>query len=300
MTGTMRHVKTLRLKRRLGNAEDFIVCGILNMLWDMTAEQAPHGDIGRFTNEDVAAYLGWTGDCDELVEALTNSGWLDRCSRNRLVVHDWHVHAPKYIKDRLRKSGQRFATLNKEAEKPLNKENGASPTLDSPETERHRRSEVAESSVTDAEGSGKSHINGTERNATERNATQPRQEAAAVSLPVKELVDLWNAGQLTKCTRMTDKRRKALKTRMDDAHWRTIWKDAIAKCHASAFCCGSTGWVANIEWFFKPDSAINLMEGKYDGNRSAANSSSSQASGRVQDAGNRQEPEVFDEDNVPF
>lgn len=161
-TGTLRHVKTLRLKRRLDNAADYVVAGVLNCLWDMTAEQAPRGDVGRFTDEDIAAYIGWTGDESELVEALVASGWLDRCEEHRLVVHDWPEHAPKFIKDRLRKRNEEFAKVK---------------------TERHRRSKTGESSVgdapkggsprkssvSDAIGSERSHINGTQRNATERN-----------------------------------------------------------------------------------------------------------------------------------
>ena len=304
-TGTIRHVKTLRLKRRLGNTPDYILAGVLNMVWDMTAEQAPRGDIGRFTDEDIAAYIGWDGNDLKLIEALVLSGWLDECSENRLVVHDWGDHAPKYIKDRLRKNGTQFVSAN-----PMpNPVFGASVTLDSCVLERHRRSPLPLLSVSDAPSSEKSHINGTERNPTERNPTQPKRESASEdAVEPDEFLTAWKSSGLVDCRKLTPKRLTALKARFKDPEWRKDWREAITKAAASAFCLGENerGWKADVDWFLKPDTFTKIMEGKYNDSTGTIGGHSSDPT-RVY-GGQMQEPTQFildedepaDTDRLPF
>ena len=68
-TQAIQSVKFLRLKRRLRLAHWQCV-GILESLWLITQTNAPRGDIGRLSNEDIAAMLEWPDDADELVNAL--------------------------------------------------------------------------------------------------------------------------------------------------------------------------------------------------------------------------------------
>lgn len=105
-SGTPNHIKTKRLKRRLG-LKAFEVIGVLESLWQLTADCADDGAIGRHTNEDIAAYMEWEGSPDELVAALVDSGWLDHDKDDRLVIHDWEDHMPHYIKERIQKRGWR-------------------------------------------------------------------------------------------------------------------------------------------------------------------------------------------------
>lgn len=104
--GTLNHIKTKRLKRRL-RLPMYQVAGILETLWHLAIESADEGDIGKFSNEDIAMGLEWEGDADELVGALIDSGFVDEDQERRLVIHDWFDHAPDYIKERLRKRGMR-------------------------------------------------------------------------------------------------------------------------------------------------------------------------------------------------
>lgn len=89
--------KLKRLKRRL-RIPQYAAVGILESLWHMTATQAPRGDIGKWSDEDIAANLEWEGDETALIEALAGCGWLDEHPEHRLVVHDWHVHADSNVK----------------------------------------------------------------------------------------------------------------------------------------------------------------------------------------------------------
>jgi hypothetical protein len=101
-------LKFSKLKRRL-KLSHWQCVGILESLWLFTQANAPRGDVGKHSDEDIAAAIEWDGDASELVWNLTECGWLDACDENRLVVHDWADHAPKYLKGALHKNGQDFA-----------------------------------------------------------------------------------------------------------------------------------------------------------------------------------------------
>jgi hypothetical protein len=75
------------------------------MLWQATAKNCPLGDLGKFSNEEIAIMCDWEGDSDELVVSLFETGWIDLHEEHRLVVHDWHKHAPKFIKGVAARSG---------------------------------------------------------------------------------------------------------------------------------------------------------------------------------------------------
>ena len=115
---TTRLIKFKQLKRKLGGAPDWKAIGILETMWVNTCDNAPQGDIGKFSNEEIAAMLDWGEEqpqsADELVQILVDCKWLDESEEHRLVVHDWHDHAPNYIKGGLARSGKEF--LSKPAE----------------------------------------------------------------------------------------------------------------------------------------------------------------------------------------
>ena len=93
--GTQEHPKIKRLCRELGGAPLYHAAGILELLWLHTARFSARGDIGKWTNEDLATAVDWRGDPAELVRALVVSGWLDEDTEYRLVVHDWDKHADR-------------------------------------------------------------------------------------------------------------------------------------------------------------------------------------------------------------
>ena len=76
----------------------FQAVGVLESLWHFTATQAPRGDVGKWTDAEIAAALEWEGDASALIEALVTARWLDRSDRFRLLVHDWPHHADQTVK----------------------------------------------------------------------------------------------------------------------------------------------------------------------------------------------------------
>lgn len=91
--------KKLKMKLRLPHWQ---AVGLLECLWMLTARNAPQGDIGKHSNEDIAVHIEWAGDPDELIQALVDCRWLDSSEEHRLIVHDWHDHMPNWLKGNLK------------------------------------------------------------------------------------------------------------------------------------------------------------------------------------------------------
>jgi hypothetical protein len=100
-------IKFKKLQRKLGESVRGTV-GLLEMLWIAVARNCPRGNIGRFSNEDIAILADWEGCPDLLVRSLVECGWLDACMLERLVVHDWQDHAPNYVKGNIKQGVDGF------------------------------------------------------------------------------------------------------------------------------------------------------------------------------------------------
>ena len=105
--GTIDMMKFTLLKNRLRQPK-YVIIGILESLWQLTLSSATDGAIGRFTDEEIAAWIEWDGDPSLLIEHLVSTRFLDRCKVNRLVVHDWSEHAPDFLKNSFKRWGKDF------------------------------------------------------------------------------------------------------------------------------------------------------------------------------------------------
>lgn len=107
--GTDLKLKFKELKARL-SLDLWQTKGLLQALWDFTAENAIHGDIGKFTDEQIAVGIEWPlKNAGELVEALVASRWVDEHEEHRLVVHDWSEHAEDWIQARIARAREWFS-----------------------------------------------------------------------------------------------------------------------------------------------------------------------------------------------
>ena len=101
--------KMKRLARRL-DLPRYAAVGLMESLWKLAERDAPQGDLGKLTNEDIAVALDWRGDENALVDALVACGWLDADLPGvRLWVHDWHQHAEDAVDMRLARAGLLYA-----------------------------------------------------------------------------------------------------------------------------------------------------------------------------------------------
>lgn len=83
-TGFYSHVKTLRLKSRLGMDALWLVPRI----WAFAAESQPDGDLSGYTAGEIAALVGYMGDASGMLVALKDCGFMDAEGR----IHDWSEH----------------------------------------------------------------------------------------------------------------------------------------------------------------------------------------------------------------
>jgi len=107
--GTPEHPKTRALARRL-KIRLHAAVGLLEMLWHFTADYAPEGDVGRYSNADIANKVDWDHKrADMLIVALLAEQWLDEDPVYRLVVHNWSEHADDYVHRKLARALRFFS-----------------------------------------------------------------------------------------------------------------------------------------------------------------------------------------------
>jgi len=91
--GTIRHPKLLALAAAL-DMRPYEALGLLEALLDWTYDFAARGDVGRFSDAQIAHGIGYPGDPARMICALIDAHWLDPCACARLVVHELAAHAP--------------------------------------------------------------------------------------------------------------------------------------------------------------------------------------------------------------
>ena len=67
--------------------------GYLEALWHFAGRYTPQGDIGKYSDAEIEAWIEWRGSPGQLIASIALSGWIDFSSTHRLLVHDWHDHA---------------------------------------------------------------------------------------------------------------------------------------------------------------------------------------------------------------
>jgi hypothetical protein len=90
---------------------------------------------------------------------------------------------------------------------------------------------------------------------------------SSVKKPLEDYMACWNEnrGSLPKIIKLTPKRRKRLAARIAEGLTLDVFKDAIAKIHASAFLLGEKGWRCNFDFVIRDDDTLtNIREGSYD------------------------------------
>ncbi len=89
---------------------------------------------------------------------------------------------------------------------------------------------------------------------------------ASHSLTPSQFLKEWNAAGLTQASIMSEKRCVLLRARLRVPHWVTNWREALSRASSSPFCTGQGdgGWIANVDWFLRPDTVTQILEGKYD------------------------------------
>lgn len=85
--------------------------GLVVLLWKLTEQSTPQGDIGKLSNRAIAHEIDWRGAPDALISALLHPSvaLLDADEEHRLLVHDWPEHCESFVHKKLARAGLRFA-----------------------------------------------------------------------------------------------------------------------------------------------------------------------------------------------
>lgn len=105
--GTPRHPKMFALAEALKVPLSQAV-GIMEMLWQFTADHCPRGNVGSIPDAAIAQSVAWSKKSTVLIEALCEVGFLERNAAHRLIIHDWPDHAESSVCKKLSRSGKDF------------------------------------------------------------------------------------------------------------------------------------------------------------------------------------------------
>ena len=87
----------------------WMAIGLMESIWHFTAKYAKAGDIGRWSNEEIACGIGWTDDPNILIEGLIKTKFIDKNKTHRLIIHGWYEHCEDSIHRSLARAGEYFA-----------------------------------------------------------------------------------------------------------------------------------------------------------------------------------------------
>lgn len=96
-----KHPKVLELSRRMGWSLDETI-GKLHRFWWWCLDYAPTGDLRHVAPETIAHALGISPElAPQLLSAMMQEHWIcrQRQSKYPLRVHDWNIHAGRYLRD---------------------------------------------------------------------------------------------------------------------------------------------------------------------------------------------------------
>lgn len=262
--GTTEKIKFKRTKRALG-LPLWQAVGLIESVWMSAYQNAPAGDIGKMSNEDIAAAIEWEGSPDELIAQLVKDGWLDEDEEFRLIVHDWSDHVAQFLKGAFAKHGKLFADqVAKQRAKQRAKQNEEQPAKDVPSTLPPIQFNSSQSNVTD------SGVPESESAGADASAGNGKPDTAPKGL--LRLIELWNGiPGIQRCRDATPARINSYRVRSKQEAWMQSVKPALDRVAKSDFCHGQNdrNWLADIDWFLRPNTVTKIMEGKYD-NRTAA------------------------------
>jgi len=268
----LNHPKMLDLAARL-DVNRAQAIGIVTLLFDFTSQYAPQGDVGKHRDGAIARACEWMGSPVEFIDALVESGWIDKSENHRLRIHDWHEHCEQWVKLKLQKLNLDFLAEYR-GQLPQGTANVRGLSIAEPIADR-----IAEGTAEPtAEASASRDLAypslakpSPGPNLAYPSLAKPSQAegesiAAIAAAPAghQDVLDAWNLAMGQSC-KMTSERSAALSQRLKDRFWSEHWREAIAKAAESSFCRGinDRGWQADFEWFIRPESAIKLIEGKY-------------------------------------
>lgn len=249
------HPKFARLKNLL-HAPKGVAMGWLEAVWHFGGRFTPQGNIGKYPDEAIEAWVEWDGKPGVLIGALVISHWLDPDKEYRLLIHDWAEHADKATKNLLLRRNLQFLVPSVRTEYVLSTyaedifKYGVHPAYGLPEPEPVP--EPVPVPVPEPEGLSPS--------SALREPTIVRPTA---------FVEAWNqlCKTLPRVERFSDSRRKKVHARINQGVTLEQFERAVRACTEKPFLRGEgeRGWMATFDWLIDNDRNIEKAITGYNG-----------------------------------
>jgi len=244
------HPKFANLKSILGQPKGAVL-GWLEAVWHFTGRFTPQGNIGKYSDESIEAWVEWNCKPGELIAGMVRAGWLDEDANYRLLVHDWAQHADKATKNALSRAKQTFCVpgvgtpcpnagtvsvqVSEIQEKPTEPSMMYEPPVPEPVHAETRPEPEPEPEPEKNHG----------------------QKAAAV-------IDAWNTATIGKLpnAKLTSKREAIIRQRLKESGWFTDFQNACLYLANAPFYTGQNerGWAATIDFALQAGRATELAE----------------------------------------
>ena len=88
--------------------QHYAAVGLLEMLWQFAAEDAPTGDLSHVSRRTLAKQLKWDGKPSDLFDALLAKDWLERVKKSGYAIHDWADYCDPQVHIWLVMQGKKF------------------------------------------------------------------------------------------------------------------------------------------------------------------------------------------------
>lgn len=215
---------------------------------------AQDGDLSKFEAGDIADAVLWQRNPNEFVDALIESGFLDRTKDGGLIIHDWFDYAGRLVEKR-------------EANR---------------ERMRRARAKAKEESAKNVQNTNAARTGATVQNSTVPNSTVPTEQTepnntppddeplpSSSPIPYEKIRELFNVTcpSLAKVMGINGKRKIAVAARWGEHPDLDFFKGYFERVEASDFLKGKNdrNWKATFDWLMNAANMDKVREGKYDG-----------------------------------
>jgi hypothetical protein len=266
------HTLARQLAERHGRV---LARGILEGIWHLAGQHAPDGDLSRFSPIEIAEFIGWEGDPDELVRLLVKTRWLDR-NDEVLLVHDWSDHADGSVHKKLARARRTFATGEEPKLSYLGRKSEERKAAEDfyASTERSREFRGSSVEPQPEPRPSRSPAGAPPSSPSPSGTTSSRNGRDDQPKTPEDLAELWNemcgAAGLPRVRRLTVDRRRKAAARLNQQPDLSYWRGVFEKLVRLPFCMGQVSrngrgrWRATFDWIVKSDStAVRVLEGNY-------------------------------------
>jgi hypothetical protein len=246
--------------------------GHLQMMWETSWDHLSP-ILGDETDTELSA--GWVGEPGALAQALLRcggdgAGFLERNEDGRLVVHDFLEHAPRWVREKLRKRGELAAQgmtisdVKRQAGKAGAAARWGEPAAEDGKSAHVCHEKMAKQMAKNGKSCSSPPLPSLSKEQEEPIGSSPV-PLVPLATPVEQVVGIWNettAGTNLPKARITPTRAKTIQTRLKDPAW---FEDFCGGCRflaSSAFHKGENdrGWIADIDFALQAGKATQLAE----------------------------------------